>query len=82
MTDKNSANIIDDQIPFTPNINGSINNDKASKTSNLKKDIKAEVSPSLSAVKNEDAYIEKPEKRKANEYIENAFFVTLRSSSS
>ena len=82
MTDKTSANIIDDQIPFTPNIKGSIRSDKTSKTSSRKNDINAEVSPSLSAVKNEEAYIEKPEKRQANEYIENAFFVSFKSSSS
>ena len=77
---KNEANITDiisaanteNHIPSTPKIRGSASKHAISKIRVRMNEISADVSPSLSAVKNDEAYIEKPDNRNEYEYMEKA----------
>ena len=66
-------------MPSSCQISGSSSTAATWNTSVRKNDISAEVSPSFSAVKNEEPKIEKPENRNENEKIANACFVTANS---
>ena len=77
-----SATITDPQIPFTPKKPGRIRMLSTSKTSVLANEIRADTGPLFKAVKNEEANILKPMKRKATEYILKALTVKFISSAS
>lgn len=57
INDNISATNTDNHIPFIPINFGNINITITRNTNVLKKDINADTKPSLSAVKNDDAYI-------------------------
>ena len=73
---------MESQIPSISHIIGNRITAAIWKTSVRIKDITADVSPSFNAVKKEEPNTEKPESRKENEKIENAWFVILKSSAS
>ena len=77
-----SAATIDSQIPLSSQMRGKRSTAAIWNTSVRKNEISAEVSPSPSAVKNDEPKIENPESRNENEKIENACAVISKSPSS
>ena len=82
MMDMISAPTMDSQIPSSSQMSGNSSTAASWNTSVRRKDISALVRPSLSAVKNDEPNIEKPENRNANENIPKACTVMARSLSS
>ena len=70
--------MIESQIPSIPQISGRTSTAITWNYIARRKEIRADVSPSFRAVKKADPYIEIPEKRKENEYMENALAVNSR----
>ena len=77
-----SATTIEAQIPSVSQKIGKMSTARISKTNVRKKEIVAEVMPSLSAVKNEEPKMAKPEKRNEQEKIGNAWIVRANNPSS
>ena len=78
--DNISANGIDNHIPFIPINSGNIKIQIIWNINVLKKDISADINPSLSAVKNEDAYMLNQLMIYDNEYNLNALIVRFNNS--
>lgn len=76
-TASDSATITEYHIPSSPHISGNSITDATWKTSVLKKDMKADVSPALSAVKNAEPNIPAPTKIKEITYTLNPCTVML-----
>ena len=72
MTETTSATTIEYQIPSICKNTGRISTAAIWNTSVRRNEIAAEISPLLSAVKNDEPKIENPAKRNENENIENA----------
>lgn len=77
-----SAPTMDSQIPSISQKIGNKITAAIWKTRVRINDITADVKPSFNAVKKEEPNTEKPDSRKENEKIENAWFVILKSSAS
>lgn len=75
-----SATTIDHQMPSTPHNRGSNKTATIWKTRVRRKEIIAEVKPSFNAVKNPEAKIANPIKRKEKEYTLNPLQVNSKSS--
>ena len=79
MIDMISAPTMDSHMPSSSQMSGNSITAASWNTSVRRKDISALVRPSLSAVKNDEPKIEKPENRNANENMPKACTVMLSS---
>ena len=80
--DSASDRTIESHIPSTPINKGSTNTNINWNTRVLRTEITAEITPLLSAVKNDVENIPNPENKKQNENIKNPLRVRFRSCSS